>query len=59
MSKFDISCSYDGYSVILILQKGNEVIHCTYHVYGHDTDMDLLRFTQIMAGSIGRKEDRL
>jgi len=48
-----IVCYNEGINVILILCKGNEVIRCTYHAYGHDTDPEIEYFAQVMAASLG------
>lgn len=48
-----ITCFNQGYNVILILAKGNEIIRCTYRVNGHDTDAEIARFAQVMAASLG------
>lgn len=47
-----IFCCNDGPQVLLILCRGNETVRCTFWVYGHDTDAEVLRFVQIMAGSL-------
>lgn len=48
-----IVCYNEGVNVILILCKGNEIIRCTYHAYGHDTDPEIEHFAQVMAASLG------
>lgn len=47
-----IFCCNDGPQVLLIVCQGDQIVRCTFWVYGHDTDAEVLRFAQIMADSL-------
>lgn len=47
-----IFCCNDGPQVLLIVCQGDRMVRCTFWVYGHDTDAEVLRFAQIMADSL-------